>query len=923
MKFKQPLLTAIETKEKVLPHVPISFCSPFLSNEAFSYIESLVDNIDKLELVSLDFFFDCGDIKKTIAKEIVEFISELKQEFQSNNFTNIDLSADTLHNLSQVDILELHLKERSYNALTKVNIKTIDKLLEQTKTSLQKIDAIGQTSVKDINQCLFNWLNEICIQQTKYINSISSPKESDFIVRLANLLSSFLPINSSFLAHCAQINHVENDLELDNQDYLSFLQRILATKEFQRVIKNFWENISKNYGAVSLIKINKLEESFNNFEIKQLFVIFINYCLDFGFVKLIDSEYVVKKNTFKEYLLSEKESKPSDRAVQFVCDKFDGKTLREVGEKYGLTNERVRQVIRNKLKSIPPVFEDCFSCIFSNFYIEKKDFYLIFPYLDNWAYEYLSIKYSKGKLPLNMKSISSYEGLWKSSITKYLNYKNYQSISSNITKVIYYTLKKNSENSFSIDELIKSIELEFKELVGSEKLKNIENIIRRFRILKNVVFDKDNKIRFCKVNADSLLNHIDFHRYENQIISSNLIFRDYAELMEELDIRDGYELYYVLKYSFSDIKSQIFIDFRRVPTVIIGNDSSEEKQAVELLEEIAPVSFSDFCKAYEDRFGIRSDVIIGNKSIIDAISPFYSCGMYHVELPLFDEYEGGLIKDFLSKKDLWLIDEVKSFFAETFPQLSLKLINKKSFSRIGFNVNKGYVFTKKYNSVSDYFESTIFNRDIIRSEEIGERVKFASVYFSLLNKKRESFDYIENSPGEYFSIQKINHQYKLDKKDLSLIQNICMPICDKILFFNGNSIWDELTSINESILKNLNNNRFLLTSILRQYQKFLTIRIGGNVVLYNPENFDETPTLATICKWFISNFNCNSINEVHRRIEEYFDCHLNKYKLASTIKNTKSLNKLMEYSINEYLNTIENSFDDIEELVDIFEENFL
>lgn len=71
MKFKQPLLTSIETKEKNLPHVPIAFCSPFLSNEAFSYIESLIDNIDKLELVSLDFFFDCADIKKKLQKKLL------------------------------------------------------------------------------------------------------------------------------------------------------------------------------------------------------------------------------------------------------------------------------------------------------------------------------------------------------------------------------------------------------------------------------------------------------------------------------------------------------------------------------------------------------------------------------------------------------------------------------------------------------------------------------------------------------------------------------------------------------------------------------------------------------------------------------------------------------------------------------------
>lgn len=96
--------------------------------------------------------------------------------------------------------------------------------------------------------------------------------------------------------------------------------------------------------------------------------------------------------------------------------------------------------------------------------------------------------------------------------------------------------------------------------------------------------------------------------------------------MDTLDIRDGYELYYVLKYSQLDIQTVIPIKFRRVPTVILGIDASEEKQSIDLLNEISPVCFSEFCESYEERFGIRRDVIQGNKAIIEAISPFIRKG---------------------------------------------------------------------------------------------------------------------------------------------------------------------------------------------------------------------------------------------------------------------------------------------------------
>ena len=102
-----------------------------------------------------------------------------------------------------------------------------------------------------------------------------------------------------------------------------------------------------------------------------------------------------------------------------------------------------------------------------------------------------------------------------------------------------------------------------------------------------------------------LLEKIDFGRYNNEVISSNLIFLEYRELMDNLDIRDGYELYYVLKYSHLDIQTNISIEFRRVPTIIFGDEASEEKQSIDLLNEISPVSFSEFCESYEERFGMN------------------------------------------------------------------------------------------------------------------------------------------------------------------------------------------------------------------------------------------------------------------------------------------------------------------------------
>ena len=75
---------------------------------------------------------------------------------------------------------------------------------------------------------------------------------------------------------------------------------------------------------------------------------------------------------------------------------------------------------------------------------------------------------------------------------------------------------------------------------------NQRTVVNHLRNAKHIVFDRKNYVRYCEANPKVIWEKIDFTQYRNLVISTELIYRDYAELMEELDIRDGYELFYVL-----------------------------------------------------------------------------------------------------------------------------------------------------------------------------------------------------------------------------------------------------------------------------------------------------------------------------------------------------------------------------------------
>ena len=95
------------------------------------------------------------------------------------------------------------------------------------------------------------------------------------------------------------------------------------------------------------------------------------------------------------------------------------------------------------------------------------------------------------------------------------------------------------------------------------------------------------RLRYCEADPQIIWNKVDFNQYRDMIISAELIYRDYIELMEELDIRDGYELFYIIKSSLDNWDNKDFdISCRRVPVMVLG-DGDEAKQALHLLKEIS------------------------------------------------------------------------------------------------------------------------------------------------------------------------------------------------------------------------------------------------------------------------------------------------------------------------------------------------
>lgn len=434
------------------------------------------------------------------------------------------------------------------------------------------------------------------------------------------------------------------------------------------------------------------------------------------------------------------------------------------------------------------------------------------------------------------------------------------------------------------------------------------------RNARGIVFNRDNKVRYCEADLQKLWKNIDFNAYKNLVISAELLFRDYTDLMDELDIRDGYELFYALKSSLALWKGSFEISFRRVPTIIVGN-GSEERQALRLLQEISPVEHDDYLLAYEERFGVRHDSVLGNSTVMGAITPYYINGEYSMNVPAIAAEDIPTFLQILDGKTIWFTEELERLFDSVCVHSPREAFNMSALRRIGYILRAGYAIKESYGNMTSYIDMEIFSKDVVDLSAMDRRLKNLSAFGSALEKKRNSLEYIETAPKILVSIQKVKETYDLDQEDIRQIQQILIPYC-KMPYFNAHSLWDEIKDI--PLIQKLQGNEWMLSCIMRQQENVFAQHFAGNIVLSLDSN---NLNLSKISLWFCSVYGKMSLNTFAAKFNDYFGFKIPNYKFAEKLKSANVWDNIVTDSMDEYMD----SLIDFSEMSDddLFSEEFI
>ncbi len=843
---------------------------------------------------------------KTI-HEILQMISSIEHgeidldALAAEQYSDRVFADSQLSDMSRHSISELRMPAWASTILFNAGYYTMDQIAVLSRSAFIRLLEGRKSSADKIIQALDIWLSEngFCgYRERKYQEGAPLHQEYYNIAREISL--ALAPIIDLYPVSVLMWLSEESVLpRIDVRDTPGALEHNvlleLESPEALSLLKYYW----KQTVPAGMIKASEAEAQLDMLDLPITTQQLTEFCLRHNILAEQRGIYLIQRDRAYDTILASLSAQ--GRNYEIAKMKLEGNTLQEIGNVYHCTRERVRQICQITIGGLPLQFEDYFAEPYEYFHIPKMEFCKIFPFISGEGYEYIAIRHRKGKTALTEETLPVYTGTWKDFLQDYLKAKTHEHelLTVSMNKIIVRVLLNNSDNPLSLEEFEEAYYAYVAERgYPADRLQlNMRSVTNRLRASKGVVFNRDNKMRYCTADPNRIWETIDFSVYRNLAISAELIFRDYPDLMEELDIRDGYELYYVMKTSLELWKGDFDIVCRRIPVIVLG-EASEEEQALQLLREISPVGYWDYYAAYEERFGNRKDSVQGNPTVANAIAPYYYDGHYAIDAPSFAEEDVDVLLKILSIQKIWFIDDLERVVKIFCVHSSVEAINRAAFRQIGYNLLSSYAFSAKYGNAISFFNKEIFSGDVVDLNTLDRRITALPVFYSLLDKHKNAFDYIETTKKVLFSRHKVEKEYGLTVSSLKSLQKQLSERCT-MPFFNGESIWDDVQDL--PYIDRLQGNKWMLTCIIRQQAGIYSLHCTGNIILSADS---KALSVSSICAWLASEHGKMSIDAYTRLFNETFGCRIAENTIAEKIGAGGMWDSLVTVTQDEYIDSL-------------------
>lgn len=654
-------------------------------------------------------------------------------------------------NANEIPISYLFLSTRAANCLKHAHIFYISQLVDLTIEDLMRINSMGKKSAEEIIDKLSNFLSNNSL--TESATSIISAQQSDLNCVIQELSTAYGKGKKAWMKEITAVKSKNPKAEGETFYYLLYDQTFVSRTAQQTILRILEENddeISK------VILEERMPQHLSNTTILEELLLSLETQ---GDIKIGEVMIYRQYSSICQYTAEI----PDDRIRDVIQCRLAGKTLNEIGDQYGVTRERVRQLMQIGLKKKPRLREDQYLYIFEHYNFSFEDFKLAFEEPDE-TYYYLEMigSVSKGK----KKSLE--DVLADAAVSPVLRkkaeraiYKQYISTDGVRVKMTRSALVKHFVKTYC--KSLTDYDVFFQKYhewldildLGDNQALTIES--RTYENKLNqcdyVLWNQWRSFRYYNIpehDFEELLSTLDLEQFEDTELSTLKLFRDFPDLMKQYDIHDEYELHNLLKKIWSTENDSV--KFKKMPTIEIGS-ADPENQVLTLLLQYAPVTADDLANYYEKEYGVKAMTVKGN--YLRSLDHYYYQGVYSVDFAALPVIQFNRMKAILDR-DFYTIQDVKRLYKREFPHSDESLINPYTLKTLDFRVYSGYVVKNTYSTAADYFRSLLTTDEIVDGRNINKSIQNVVAYYSELYNLRANYEIVEFAPLQYINIRRLN-----------------------------------------------------------------------------------------------------------------------------------------------------------------------
>lgn len=828
---------------------------------------------------------DLSSIKNMGKKSIDELLTVIKDITIVNELSDIQDQIDNRQIKTfigndgdvykDIEINELQLSNRAVNCLTSSNLLYFSQIQKLSEDELLNIKNMGAKSVNEILQKIRTIkLEHVCIDNAQETD------EQKVCRMIAKELSGDSIIIGIYDKLHEMLKTIQMGCDVDTI-YEQLTDKLYENDDICECIKKFvFTGIEMKDNGIS--EISLFEQLPMCLKKRELFQNFLKKLIQEKLIQVNeDGLYEKRYPTAIEYA----ETIENARDSEILKMRLNGMTLEETGHKYSVTRERIRQIEAKYIKKSPHLMEDKYAYIFEHYDISKEDFLIGFREKEQ-TYHYLNIAYKHGKGNLNDMLDDEKLTNKEKRCAEHIIYKNYvmlngERVLRSRSQLSEYVLRTVGKEGITFDEFkeLYMMLLEDLGLQDNPKFTLMERGYENKMAASNHVLWKHHKrMRYYNLAAydySELYKKLKLEQYQNIEISTLKLFRENPDLMKEYDIQDEYELHNLLKKTCSE---KLDIHFNRMPNIEFGR-ANRDKQVMDLLVEIAPVSNVDLAEAYEREYGVLSQTVLAN--YLKNFDKYFFDGKYKIDAPRMSE----LMLNELKKKlvhEFYLLSDIRRIYDKTFPNADAQMLNPFSIKELGFRVYTNYAVSNSYSSAVEYFRTILTRDDLVDATMFPDGLLTLIAYMAEVHRLKSCYEIVEYKPQKYINIRKLESV----NCGIDIIKEYCKKVYTSTTptFFTVYSL--QKRGLTHEI-DDLGFDEWFYSSLLAEDKKHFSYRrIGGNRLFRKGKN---EVLLVDFLEWIIYSTDslCMDIYDLADYLSNEFDINLNTFKIIETVTGSR------------------------------------